>query len=77
MLIQWFSKIRLLYVGFVVREDANGKRYYDHELSLDYGDLAKSGLRDHNTAPISPKSTQGDTRPTEFGATAFCTYWAL
>jgi len=49
-------------VSFAIRENADGKRYYDHSLtkiealdSLD-GISTKSGLRDQNTTPILPKS---------------------
>jgi len=49
-------------ISFAVRENADGKRYYDHSLTkieaLDSLDdiSTKSGLRDQNTTPILPKS---------------------
>jgi len=32
-------------IGFVVREDSNGKRYYDHAIRIESGDRAETSLR--------------------------------
>jgi len=44
-------------IGFVVREDANGKRYYDHAIRFEDKGRAESGIRaSETTAEVLPDS---------------------
>lgn len=50
----------LAIIGIVVREDVNGKRYYNHAIQIENGVQAESGIRARNTTarylPKDPNS---------------------
>jgi len=41
-------------IGIIIREDRNGKRYYDHMISVQKGGRAETGTHAHDTAAGNP-----------------------